>query len=36
MYWRNVEPCWLAEEPLKSDAKAVPKIVGEFLKPCGN
>jgi hypothetical protein len=26
----------LAERALRSDAKAVPKIVGEFLKTCSN
>jgi hypothetical protein len=31
-----VKPCCLAEKALRSDAKAVLKIVGEFLKPSGN
>jgi hypothetical protein len=31
-----MKPCWSAEKALRSDAKVVPKIVGEFLKPCGN
>jgi hypothetical protein len=31
-----VQPCQLAEKTFRSDAKAVPKIVGEFLKVCGN
>jgi hypothetical protein len=26
----------LAEKALRSDAKAVPNMVGEFLKPCSN
>jgi hypothetical protein len=26
----------LTEKALRSDAKTVPKIVGEFLKTCGN
>jgi hypothetical protein len=33
MYWRSVQRCWLAEKTLKSDTKAVPKIVSKFLKP---
>jgi hypothetical protein len=28
--------CWLAKKALRLDAKAVLKIVGEFLKPYGN
>jgi hypothetical protein len=36
LYWRSVQPCWLAEKAFWLDARAVPKIVGEFLKPCGN
>jgi hypothetical protein len=31
-----VQPHWSAEKAFRSDAKAVPKIVGEFLKFCGN
>jgi hypothetical protein len=31
-----VQPFWLAEKALRSDAKAVAKIMGEVLKPCGN
>jgi hypothetical protein len=26
----------LAEKAFRSDARAIPKIVEEFLKPCGN
>jgi hypothetical protein len=36
MYWRSVQPSCLAEKAFRSDAKAVPKLVGESLKPCGN
>jgi hypothetical protein len=36
MYWRSVQSFWPAEKAFRSDARAVPKIVGEFLKPCGN
>jgi hypothetical protein len=36
MYWRSAQPCWSAEKALRLDAKAVPKIVGEFLTPWGN
>jgi hypothetical protein len=36
MSWRNVQPYWSAKKAFRSDVKAVPKIVGEFLKPCGN
>jgi hypothetical protein len=36
MYWRSVQLCWLAEKALRLDAEAVPKIMGEFLKPFGN
>jgi hypothetical protein len=32
-YWRDVQLCWLADKSLRSDTKAVLKIVGEFLKP---
>jgi hypothetical protein len=35
-YWRSVQLCWLAEKSLRSDSKAVLKIVCEFLKFCGN
>jgi hypothetical protein len=35
-YWRSVQPCWSAEKPFRLDAKAVPKIVGGFLKLCGD
>jgi hypothetical protein len=35
MYWMSVQLCSLAEKTLRSDAKAAPNIVGEFLKPCG-
>jgi hypothetical protein len=33
IYWRSVQPCWTAEKAFRLDAKAVLKIVGEFLKP---
>jgi hypothetical protein len=36
MNWRSVQPCWSVEKALRSYTKAVLKIVGEFLKPCGN
>jgi hypothetical protein len=36
MYWRSMQPYWLAEKAFRSNAKAVPKIVGEFFKPYGN
>jgi hypothetical protein len=36
MYWKSVPQCWLAEKAFSSGARAVLKIVGEFLKPCGN
>jgi hypothetical protein len=36
MYWRSVQSCWLAEKAFRSDTRAVPKIVREFLEPCGN
>jgi hypothetical protein len=35
-YWNSVQPCWLAEKAFRLGANPVPKIVGEFLKPCGN
>jgi hypothetical protein len=28
--------CWLAKKAFRLNVKAAPKIVGEFLKPCGN
>jgi hypothetical protein len=31
-----MNPCWSAEKAFRTDAKAVPKMVGEFLKPHGN
>jgi hypothetical protein len=31
-----MKPCQMAEKALRPDAKAVRKIVGEFLKSCGN
>jgi hypothetical protein len=34
-FWRNVHG-WTSEKALRSDARTVLKIVGEFLKPCGN
>jgi hypothetical protein len=36
MYWRSAQPYWSAEKTLRSDAKAVRKIVGDFLKCYGN
>jgi hypothetical protein len=36
LHTRSVQPCWLVEKVLRSDAKVVLKIVGEFLKSCGN
>jgi hypothetical protein len=36
MYWKTVQLWWSDEKALKLDDKAVPKIVGEFLKPCSN
>jgi hypothetical protein len=36
MYWRGMQLCQLTEKAFRSDARAVPKIVGEFLKACGN
>jgi hypothetical protein len=30
------KPCWSAEKALRSDVKAVPKVVGKFLKSCSN
>jgi hypothetical protein len=35
MYWRRMQPCW-NEKAFSSDARAVPKVVGEFLKIYGN
>jgi hypothetical protein len=31
-----VQPCWSAKKAFRSVAEAVPKVVGEVLKPCGN
>jgi hypothetical protein len=36
MYWRSVQLCWLAEKVLMLGAKAVLKIVREFLNSCCN
>jgi hypothetical protein len=36
MYWRSVQLGWSVEKAFRLDARAVPKIVGEFLKPYGN
>jgi hypothetical protein len=36
MSWRSVKLCWSAEKALRLDAKTDLKIVGEFLKTCGN
>jgi hypothetical protein len=35
-HWRNVQPYWSAKKAFRSDTRAVPMIVGEFLKSCGN
>jgi hypothetical protein len=33
---RRLSRCWLAGKASRLDAKAVPKIMGKFLKTCGS